>query len=99
MDVVGHFTGVFLHEYGHFAQMEKKEAEAGMDARTAIEDNFQPPGVGAEDKLWMETDDEIKPIRQDLRDAADPEPTGNWTGKVWVYDDVFEEWIEVPRNP
>jgi hypothetical protein len=81
---------------GHQKQLEDEESKADpqRDVLTAIEDNVKTAvsSIG----LQSDTHDEIYDIDTALFQAiASPEPTGNWTGDIWIYYNDQWECVEV----
>jgi hypothetical protein len=82
--VKGHeYRGVGGSGDGHFAKLQRKESEPGMDARTAIE-----PKYDANDDVALRTEVQsvIDTVNNAIYGAADAEPTSNWSGTWWYYD-------------
>jgi len=99
VDTDGCLNGVKGHEYkgvggsgqGHFAFLETKETELGMDARTAIEKKWH-----ASSQTVLETDAENKKdqINNDIYSAYSVQPSGNWgPNTVYCYDFAVSNWV------
>ena len=99
VDADGCLNGVKGHEYkgvggsgqGHFAFLETKEAESGMDVRTEIEKKWH-----ASSKNDVETDAENEKdnINNAIHSAYAVEPSGNWgPSTVYCYDFAVSNWV------
>lgn len=104
VDVNSLRTGTLGHENagtdsnkgnGHFAYMEAQEAEPGMDALTAVEDNWHPNSEGM---LKSETEKEKDDIDKAILDAS-IEPTGNWgPSTFYYYDFTANKWKNISKS-
>jgi len=99
VDADGCHNGIKGHEYkgvggsgqGHFAFLETKEAESGMDARTAIEKKWH---ASSQTNLEADAENTKDAIDNALQAAAGVEPSGNWgPNTICCYDFAVSNWV------
>jgi len=99
VDADGCLDGIKGHEYkgvggsgqGHFAFLETKEAESGMDARTAIEKKWH---ASSQTNLETDAENEKDAIDYAIYSTYIIEPSGNWgSNTIYCYDFAVSNWV------